>query len=539
MKDRGVNAGSQGRPGAFLARCALLLLTAFAFDCSHALASERVVSLEITDSHVTYDLGERQRGERFTLHLKVHPAQAGQAPAPALHLLEAEPTCDCAVTSIADTLLIVDFHVEPEEPDGPIEKVIYLFTANPAHDLIRLLLKATVLPGPGVSQPASNAESIPSSDMQQDRAEDGFAERKGEPLVVLYFHSPGCQSCRRVHDYTLPYLRETFGDAIIIHEVDIDSPDGFARLLMVRERYNVTDRSSPFLFVLADQAISGERQLAARLTEAIEQSLSANLQTWLPPEATEGDTQKRARSLFRSLTFWAVVGAGLLDGINPCAFATLVFFIGLLHYTGSTRRQMLLVGVGFTVTVFTVYLLLGLGAFRALQALAVYGIIARSIYLLTLLLLLVLIFLSLRDLVHYWRTGDTSKAALQLTTKNKQRIHRVMRRGLRNRNLLLGAIGIGAVVTLFEAACTGQVYLPTIVLMLRDPHLQSHALGYLVLYNFLFVLPLVLVFSLSYSGVASQKFATWSRRHYGATRLLLTLLFLALALLMAWELLHV
>lgn len=475
------------------------------------------------------EYGERHRGDvvvdtlRFVL-------DGGQGAMP-LHAVDTETTCDCVSGSVLDDgSVLLHLEIEAPEPDGPIEKVLYVFTNTPDVDLVRVLIGATVLPG-GYEADTTGLPAQETSATPLDSLSDNA-------LRVGFFYSPGCQSCRRVKDYTLPHLAQSWGARIALEEVNIDAPAGFARLMAVREHYHITDHSSPFLFAVGDTALVGHEDLAARLDRAIQRSLDRGTTTFLADSVQAKAAPAKARSVFRSLSFWAVVGAGLLDGLNPCAFATIVFFIGLLGYSGSTRRQMVVVGVGFTVSVFAVYLLLGLGAFRALQALAVYGIIARGLFFATFLLLLVLFALSLRDLVQYWRTGATKDQALQLPLKTKQRIHKVMRKGLKTRNLLLGAVGIGALVTLFEAACTGQVYLPTIVLVLKDPALRGHAVFYLVFYNLLFIAPLVLVFLLAYAGVASDRFASWSKRNYGLTRLLLTLLFLGLAVLMAGEAFH-
>jgi hypothetical protein len=108
-----------------------------------------------------------------------------------------------------------------------------------------------------------------------------------------------------------------------------------------------------------------------------------------------------------------------------------------------------------------------------------------------------------------------------------------MRRGLKTSNLLFAAVGIGITVTLFEAACTGQVYLPAIVLMLNDPLLSERAWLWLVVYNLLFIAPLLVIFTLSYIGISSSSYANWSKLNYGKTRIALTLLFASfLALLL-------
>lgn len=441
-----------------------------------------------------------------------------------IHVTDGESTCDCVTLSILPSgELAFRFHMEDAEEDGPTEKIVYTYTDSPSFDLVRLVLKATVNPGDGI-ETAMN----PAPEANQPTS---IAKSSGA-LTVLFFHSQGCQTCQRVRDFTFPYLRERWGSRIAILEVDLDDPSGFAQLLRVREHYGVAGQKSPFLFAVGDGVETGIEDLASRMDKRIEHALATETATFIGGDFAEDEAEKEISSLFRSLSFWTVLGAGLLDGINPCAFATLVFFIGLLSYTGSSKRQVLVVGIGFTLSVFVVYLLLGVGAFRALQALAVYHLVSKLIFGLTLLLLLVLFGLSVRDIFVYWRTGKTRDAALQLSRANKKRIHDVMKRGLSGRNLFLGALGIGALVTLFEAACTGQVYLPTIVLVLRDPALRGNAVLYLVLYNLLFVLPLIVVFALTYSGVASKRFVDWSQRHYGLTRLLLSGLFLLLAVLM-------
>ena len=508
------------RPGsARSVRLALTLLCLVAVSTS-VLAFREV---EVVDGSATVDLGSWSRGQHFQEIIRFS-LPGGEVLQPA----ESETTCDCVTTSIDSLDLVIDFEVEAAEPDGRVEKTIYVFTDHPDALLIRLTAVVEVLPGgyePGTSGDTAGMESpnVVDSPINSDA------------LIVLFFHSPGCQSCRNVQDYTLPYLHETWGDRIVIRSIDIDDPDGFGQLLAVREHYGVEGTRSPYLFAVGGEAIGSDNDLADHLDHAIQTALDQHLQTWVPAKSRGEADGQRIRDVFRSLSFWAVIGAGLLDGLNPCAFATLVFFIGLLSYAGSTRRQIVIVGSGFTLSVFVIYLLLGMGAFRALQALAVYGIVARVIYLLTLLLLAVLFVLSLRDLIQYWRTGVTRDQLLQLPTSTKRRIHGVMKRGLKTNNLLFGAIGIGVLITLFEAACTGQVYLPTIVLMLKDPVLQGNALLYLLLYNLLFILPLVIVFILTYAGVSSGTFAAWSKKNYGMTRLLLTLLFLALALLMLVE----
>ncbi|MGD8398285.1 MAG: hypothetical protein PVG11_05460, partial [Anaerolineae bacterium] len=94
----------------------------------------------------------------------------------------------------------------------------------------------------------------------------------------------------------------------------------------------------------------------------------------------------------------------------------------------------------------------------------------------------------------------------------------------------------GFVVSLIELACTGQVYVPTIVYVLSQPDMATQAFFYLVLYCFMFVVPLIVVFGLAYFGTTSEQLATFVNRHTAAIKLATGAVFIGLALWMTWTL---
>ena len=86
------------------------------------------------------------------------------------------------------------------------------------------------------------------------------------------------------------------------------------------------------------------------------------------------------------------------------------------------------------------------------------------------------------------------------------------------------------VISLLELACTGQVYLPTIIFVSSIPELRVRAIGYLVLYNVLFILPLVVVFVLAYYGTTSKDLTRFLQRNAATVKLGMVILFAALAI---------
>ena len=98
----------------------------------------------------------------------------------------------------------------------------------------------------------------------------------------------------------------------------------------------------------------------------------------------------------------------------------------------------------------------------------------------------------------------------------------------------MGGFGIGLAVTVLESVCTGQVYVPTLALVLRSGSSFPLAAGYLALYNFMFILPLLIILGLTWQGLKTETLLAWSRRNVVFSKCLLGLFFLGLAALLVW-----
>ncbi len=88
----------------------------------------------------------------------------------------------------------------------------------------------------------------------------------------------------------------------------------------------------------------------------------------------------------------------------------------------------------------------------------------------------------------------------------------------------------GLIVSILELACTGQVYLPTIIFVMGVPGLRAKAFVYLLLYNLLFVLPLVIVFVFVYHGSNSRQLMRIMRQRAGTIKLATTVLLFGMAI---------
>lgn len=94
----------------------------------------------------------------------------------------------------------------------------------------------------------------------------------------------------------------------------------------------------------------------------------------------------------------------------------------------------------------------------------------------------------------------------------------------RSAALVASSLVSGFLISIFELACTGQVYFPTIAYMVQS---GNRSLGYLLLgvYNFGFIVPLLAVFFLAYAGVGSERITKAFQKNIGAVKLGLADLF--------------
>ena len=341
-----------------------------------------------------------------------------------------------------------------------------------------------------------------------------------EKVEFALFVSPTCVHCNKLKAEYWPQLKEKYKDTVHFTEYDI-SVDG-NNLIFVE-----TAKAYGSTFLMGYPS-----EIGLYAETAIEKARLLNEKTNVKVSGADD-----AEGAFKKITFWAIVGSGLVDGINPCAFAVIVFFISFLTVYKYNRKEIILVGAAYCFAVFCAYLLLGFGLFKFLYAMQGFSYVIKAFYIITAGLCLIFFGLSVYDFWVYRKTKKSDGMILQLPQSLKVRIHKIMGFFLRDKNksawrLTLAALAVGFGVSLVEAVCTGQVYVPTCVLIMQNPEFRMRAIFYLVIYNLMFVVPLITVFVLALLGYESKGFNEFFKKHLGVTKVLLSLVFLGLFLLL-------
>ncbi len=356
-----------------------------------------------------------------------------------------------------------------------------------------------------------------------------FRDRRA---VVEFFFEAGCRECDEVERRILPGLAARMPDACELRRLDIGTPANYIRLVAYQKRFGIESNEAVSMVVNGRRMLDGLRAIRDDLVPAVAEALADAREPDIPDDSDLAAGMAGLRDRAQSFTVWAVVVAGLTDGINPCAITALVFFLSLLAVFKVTGRTLLLTGAAFCLASFLTYTAIGFGLLRALHAFRGFPAVRTGIERVMVGLLAVFAVLSFVDAWRFARSGKAGDVTLKLPERLQRKVHGIMRSGLGTRRPVLAGFGIGAAVTVIESVCTGQVYVPTLTLIARDDPGSLRAWGLLLLYNAMFVVPLIVAFVLTRFGLRTETLVAWSRRHVVFGKVLLGLFFAAMAALL-------
>lgn len=361
---------------------------------------------------------------------------------------------------------------------------------------------------------------------------------------LIVFYSPTCHRCIQIENELMPEIEKKYKDKILIEYRDITDTENYKLLLSLQEKYHAKDLKIVLpVFYCAGSFLSGEGEIKDNLEALIIRAL--NIAVKEKPELPSVDLT----AYFKTFKPLAIISAGLIDGINPCAFTVMVFFISFLTVQGYRKKELIIVGLSFILSVFLTYILLGLGIFGFLYRLKNFWLATKIFNFSIGMFSIILGVLSLYDFFKFKKTKSTEGLVLQLPLAVKNQIHSVIGLHYRRRKeskeqavlklplfrLVMSALITGFLVSILEAVCTGQVYLPTITFILKASHLKLQALGYLLLYNFMFILPLLLIFIFALWGITSEQFAKVLKKHLLTIKILMAILFFGLGIFLIWR----
>jgi len=199
-----------------------------------------------------------------------------------------------------------------------------------------------------------------------------------------------------------------------------------------------------------------------------------------------------------------VTVAALIDSVNPCAFSILLLTIAFLFSVGNLREKVLGIGFFYILGIFIVYMLIGLGILQALHLFNTPHFMAKVGAAL-------LVAFGLINVISEVFPRFPIKLAIPHSAHSKMA-------SLMEKGSVPTAFLLGALVGLCEFPCTGGPYLMVLGL-LHDNPTYLLGLGYLLLYNLIFVLPLAIILFIASDKALVEKVRVWQKEHRRPMRL--------------------
>lgn len=311
---------------------------------------------------------------------------------------------------------------------------------------------------------------------------------------VYFFYGDGCAHCARVE----PIITNLESESLDIHRFEIYNDRSNLLLLnQYFESYNISDenRGVPAVFI-GNNYFVGDKSIIENIELTIKQNEGVKCPKINGQNATGTTGLSSPLEKLGSLSLLAVVGAALVDSINPCAIAVLLILMSAL-LIANDKKKSLKAGFAFTLSIYIAYFLFGIGLFSAIQISGLSYLFYKIIGILAVIIGLA----NLKDYFWYGAGGFVMEIPRSWRPKLKEMLGKV--------TSPFGAFLMGFVVCLFELPCTGGPYI-IILGLLADKMTMWASIPILLLYNLVFVLPLIVITLILYFGFSNvESTAKW------------------------------
>lgn len=332
----------------------------------------------------------------------------------------------------------------------------------------------------GVSKMPSVEEGVPSGDVKA-----APAPVPEETVCLHFWYTKGCPHCRRVKKFLYEVKADKYPSVEIREHNANDEADLYTSLLSY---YKVPESKCgrvPFVFI-GDYYCFGESGCFERLDSRIAGYVSSGCECVNPGK--------------RSALKVGIVGIASLaavDAVNVCALAVLVILITavLTRFPGN-RKKMLRIAFAFMGGIFSAYFIVGVLIVLGFKSLSGIGSLSTSwIYKCVGVIAILLGIFNLKDVL--WYGGGGFK--LEVPDRWRPRMKKIIESTIS----APGAYMVGLIVSTFLLPCALGPYF--IASGLLSGISVAYAIPWLVLYNIVFILPMMIITLAVYGGFAAIK----------------------------------
>ncbi len=367
-------------------------------------------------------------------------------------------------------------------------------------------------------------------------------------LDIEFYYGQGCPHCA-VTGETLRAMADEYNLSISAHEIYYNAEERSA-FMREYERFgqDINTGGVPTTIVEHGTMVLGgmpEETWGRLFSECMESGCPEGAYTYITLPAALGNGTQNAsqqngtgdggqvqlmdpveeRNGAGTMALSVLIGAAVVDSVNPCTIAVMVLLLGAI-ISARGKREALVSGMVFSLVIFIMYMLYGLGIMRAITS---FGLTSAFYAVVTAGALL----LAIMELNAYF---DYKPGFLAVEMPMFLRPY--AKRAAAGATSPLGVAAAAMLCSLFLLPCSSGPYLVVLGMLARAATLQT--VGYLVLYNFFFVLPMVIITVAIYLGKTTVEEVNLAKEkyirqiHLVSGLILLALFFLLLAQILGY-----
>ncbi|HOK39851.1 MAG TPA: hypothetical protein PLD27_02265 [bacterium] len=343
-------------------------------------------------------------------------------------------------------------------------------------------------------------------------------------VVILFFTRIGCRWCKNV-DEILRIIKKENPKIKVVKLYENSTNIKYHKYFS--KKFNFDEKESllvPLLIIGDDYLLSNQIKVQS-IIELIKKYAKEGAKSPLENISSE-ELKTITNALIKEFSFFSIftiILAGLIDGINPCAFVTILFLISVIYFKLNERLKILVIGFSFIAGVFIIYFFIGQGILTFIFDNDIYYKISFILNLSIAIITFSLGILSFYDAINIKKSRN--KVFLQLPISLKKYSHYFIRNIFTKKFLILFSFLTGCIISILEFTCTGQVYLPTLIFIREEFGFLSSATLFLFIYNLFFILPLLLILLFAYFGFSSEQLNKFFSRHLVLIKILTGIFF--------------
>jgi cytochrome c biogenesis protein CcdA len=354
-----------------------------------------------------------------------------------------------------------------------------------------------------------------------------LAAHVGDPnatyICGVYFTGIGCPHCAKVEPFIKDFLVQHPNLALLKYEV-YNKTDNVPIMDSYISSYGIPP-GIPLIMFSKDVYVRGDSPIIDNLESTIASlgenpcplangsslrfnELDCNSLPGLPEVLVENETVSGGGACVeprQELTFAKILSLAAVDAVNPCEIAVLVMILfAILTADPTNRKKVLWTGLSFALAIVLMYIVYGLVIIKFFQLVTLLKGVGSVIYKVLAVLAILLGIFNMRDFFHYKPGGFATEMPIFLRPKVKKLISTV--------TSVKGAFVIGLLVTLFLIPCTMGPYFIAGGLLSSLEILKT--LPWLLLYNLVFILPMIIITLIVYFGFTTvENVSGWKERN--------------------------